>query len=186
MKRQKNAIMKLVKNNIPVQISCPIMKQNLHSYIDVINWGKEHNINVGSDYVIIAKYNHTTENLNNRLTLNDVEQITTQRIKNEPQYLGQIRKAAKEKESMAPDDYVCSVCHSSICVSENGEAYPCAGWQDYTLGNLKESSLSDIWRNSDKVKYLRNLRRRDFPKCINVQIISFALCVWSEMRMSIH
>lgn len=162
----KSAIMKLVENNIPVQISCPIVKQNLHSYMDVIDWGKARNINVGSDYVIIARYDHTTQNLDNRLTLNDVEQIATQRIKNEPQYLNQIKKEAKEKESMKPDDYVCSVCHSSICVSENGDAYPCAGWQDYILGNLNETSLCDIWKNSEKVNYLRNLRRRDFPKCI--------------------
>ena len=44
--------------------------------------------------------------------------------------------------------------------------YPCAGWQDYVLANINEIKLSDIWNKSDKVKYLRNLRRSDFPKCV--------------------
>jgi radical SAM protein with 4Fe4S-binding SPASM domain len=167
--KTKNAILELIENDIPMQISCPIMKQNINSYDDVVAWGKEHNINVGSDYVIIAKYNHTTQNLNNRLSINDVNEVIKQRIINEPKYIELIEKEAETKKNMSPDDFVCSVCHSSICIAENGTVYPCAGWQDYVLGNINKISLNDIWRNSEKVQYLRNLRRRDFPKCIQCQ-----------------
>lgn len=31
-----------------------------------------------------------------------------------------IAKEAKQKKNMNPDDFVCSVCHSSICIAENG------------------------------------------------------------------
>ena len=65
-----------------------------------------------------------------------------------------------------PDDFVCSVCHSSICVTDNGDVYPCAGWQGYIVGNVNHTSLNDIWDNSEKVRYLRGLRKHDFPKCI--------------------
>lgn len=164
--KTKNAILKLRENDIPLQISCPIMKQNINCYNDVIEWGKAHNINVGSDYVIIARYNHTTQNLSNRLSINDVKKVINQRIFNEPQYLEVMEKEAEQKKNMNPDDFVCSVCHSSICIAENGNVYPCAGWQDYVVGNVKETSLSDIWENSVRVQYLRNLHRRDFPKCI--------------------
>jgi radical SAM protein with 4Fe4S-binding SPASM domain len=44
--------------------------------------------------------------------------------------------------------------------------YPCAGWQDYVVGNVKETAIKDIWDNSEKVQYLRGLRKQDFPKCI--------------------
>lgn len=164
--KTKNAILKLIENDIPLQISCPIMKQNLNSYIDVVDWGKAHNINVGSDYVIIARYNHTTQNLSNRLSLNDVKEFSNQRIINQPEYLELIEKEAEKKKNTNPDDSVCSVCYSSICIAENGNVYPCAGWQDYVVGNINETSLKDIWNNSIKVKYLRSLRKRDFPKCI--------------------
>lgn len=164
--KTKNAIIRLRENDIPLQISCPIMKQNIYCYNDVIEWGKAHNINVGSDYVIIARYNHTTQNLSNRLSINDVKEVINQRIFNEPQYLEVIEKEAEQKKNMNPDDFVCSVCHSSICIAENGNVYPCAGWQDYVVGNVNETSLNDIWNNSIKVQYLRSLHRRDFPKCI--------------------
>ncbi len=164
--KTKNAILQLRENDIPLQISCPIMKQNINCYNDVINWGKAHNINVGSDYVIIARYNHTTQNLSSRLSINDVKEVINLRIINEPQYLELMEKEAKQKKNMNPDDFVCSVCHSSICIAENGNVYPCAGWQDYVVGNVNETSLNDIWNNSIKVQYLRSLHKRDFPKCI--------------------
>jgi len=164
--KTKNAILKLWENDIPLQISCPIMKQNFNCYNDVIDWGKAHNINVGSDYVIIARYNHTTQNLSNRLSINDVKEIINQRIVNEPKYLELMEKEAEKKKNMNPDDFACSVCHSSICIADNGNIYPCAGWQDYVVGNVNETSLNDIWNNSIKVQYLRRLHKRDFPKCI--------------------
>ena len=164
--KTKKAILKLWENDIPLQISCPIMKQNINCYNDVIDWGKAHNINVGSDYVIIARYNHTTQNLSNRLSINDVKEIISHKIVNDPRYLELMEKEAEKKNNMNPDDFVCSVCHSSICLADNGNVYPCAGWQDYVVGNINETSLEDIWNNSIKVHYLRSLRRRDFPKCI--------------------
>lgn len=164
--KTKNAILILKDNDIPLQISCPIIKQNINCYNDVIDWGKAHNINVGSDYVIIARYNHTTQNLSNRLSINDVKKIISQRNINEPEYLELMEKEAEKKKNMNPDDIVCSVCYSSICIADNGNVYPCAGWQDYVVGNVNEASLDDIWNKSIKVQYLRSLRKRDFPKCI--------------------
>lgn len=163
--KTKNAILKLKENDIPLQISCPIMEQNINCYNDVIDWGKAHNINVGSDYVIIARYNHTTQNLSSRLSINDVKKVINDRIVNEPKYLEIMEKDAEYKKNVNPDDIVCSVCHSSICIAENGNVYPCAGWQDYVVGNVNETSLIDIWNNSIKIQYLRSLRKRDFPKC---------------------
>jgi radical SAM protein with 4Fe4S-binding SPASM domain len=52
-------------------------------------------------------------------------------------------------------------------MTANGNVYPCSGWQDYILGNVKKASLKNIWENSSGVKYLRGLRRKDFPKCLN-------------------
>lgn len=163
--KTKAAILMLIENDILVQISCPIMKQNMNCYEDVIEWGREQNINVNRDYVIIARYDHTIQNLNCRLSIDDVRQIINRNIDNNPQYFESMEKEYVKKKDIDLDDYICSVCHSSICISENGNVYPCAGWQDYIVGNISEMKLSDIWNNSKKVKYLRNLRRRDFPQC---------------------
>ena len=165
--KTKAAILKLVENNIPVQISCPIIKQNLDCYKDVIKWAETYNINVNSDYVIIARYDHTVCNLDCRLTMEEIRDIILQKIKNNAEYMESIEKELVMKKRMNPNDYICSVCQSSICISENGKVYPCAGWQEYVVGNINEEKLSDIWNNSERIKYLRNLRRRDFRQCVN-------------------
>jgi radical SAM protein with 4Fe4S-binding SPASM domain len=164
--KTKQAILKLWENNIPMQISCPIMRQNINSYKDVLDWGKEHNISVSSDYVIIARYNHTTGNLNNRLFIKDVKELIKQKIDNDTQYLEQIELETQRRKAVKLDDPICSVCHSSLCITENGDVYPCAGWQDYVVGNVNHASLSDIWLGSERIKHLRDLCKRDFPQCI--------------------
>lgn len=164
--KTKNAILKLIEHDIPIQISCPIMKQNKDCYGDVIKWAEKHKIHVGDDYVIIARYNHTTNNLNCRLSINEVKEMIYDKIANNANYVEQMELEAEKKKNIEPNDFVCSVCHSSICIADNGNVYPCAGWQDYVVGNVKETSLNDIWDNSVKVQYLRGLRKYNFPKCI--------------------
>ena len=171
--KTKNAILKLIENDIPLQISCPIMKQNKEYYSDVIEWAKNHNIQVSDDYVIIARYNHTINNLNCRLSDDEVKELIYIKATNNPLYLKQIEIEAKKKKGIEPNDFVCSVCNSSICIAENGNIYPCAGWQDYILGNVKENSINYIWNNSEKVQYLRDLRRHDFPKCLQCSAKEF-------------
>lgn len=171
--KTKNAILKLIENDIPLQISCPIMKQNKECYSDVIEWAKNHNIQVSDDYVIIARYNHTINNLNCRLSDDEVKELIYIKATNNPLYLKQIEIEAKKKKGIEPNDFVCSVCNSSICIAENGNIYPCAGWQDYILGNVKENSINYIWNNSEKVQYLRDLRRHDFPKCLQCSAKEF-------------
>jgi radical SAM protein with 4Fe4S-binding SPASM domain len=164
--KTKNAILKLIENDIPLQISCPILKQNKNCYDEVIKWAKKHKIHVGDDYVIIARYNHSTQNLSCRLSINEINEVINHIVMNDTKYLEQMEKAAEKKKNISPDNAVCSVCYSSICIADDGKVYPCAGWQDYIVGNVKETSLNDIWDNSEKVQYLRSLRKQDFPKCI--------------------
>lgn len=179
-KKTKNAILKLIENDIPLQISCPVMKQNQKSYNDVKDWARKHNIHVGDDYVIIARYDHTTQNLDNRLSINEVEEVINDIAANDTSYMMQMEREADEKRNISINDFVCSVCHSSICIADNGNVFPCAGWQDYYIGNIKENSLEDIWNNSEKIQYLRGLRRKDFPKC--VQCLDKEFCTMCMVR----
>jgi len=166
LKKTKNAILKLIENDIPLQISCPIMKQNKNCYEDVINWAKKHKIHASDDYGIIARYNHTTQNLSCRLSINEIKEIIDDKVVNDSKYIEQVEAEAEKKRNMTLTDSICSVCQSSICIADNGNVYPCAGWQDYIVGNAKVTSINDIWDNSIKVQYLRNLQKKDFPKCI--------------------
>ena len=73
------------------------MKQNKNCYDDVVNWAKKHKIHVSDDYVIIARYNHTTQNLSCRLSINEIKEVINDRIANDINYLEQIKKEAEKK-----------------------------------------------------------------------------------------
>lgn len=164
--KTKSAILKLLEHDVPLQIACPIMKQNKHCYQNVIDWAKERKIQVGSDHVVLARYNHSTDNLSCRLSIEEVGEVIRERISNDVRYIQQMEEESRKRASASVNDSVCSVCHSSICVSENGNVYPCAGWQDHVVGNVNNTSLREIWDNSEGVQYLRVLRKRDFTRCI--------------------
>lgn len=164
--KTKAAIELLVNNGIPVQISCPIMKQNLYCYEEVIKWGREHDINVNSDYVIIGQYNHLLENLNCRLSIEDVSTVIQNDIRTDSNFWNKFVKQQEKRMKRSAGDPVCSVCFMSLCVAPNGDIYPCAGWQGYKLGNIRETRLDELWNESEKVTWLRGVHWSDFPKCM--------------------
>jgi len=165
VKTQK-AILELVKNKIPLQLSCPIMQQNKNSYQDVISWASEYQIPVGDDYVIIAKHDHSTDNLVCRMTLPEVKDVIRKRSIFNKKFFSNMESQVINKRKESSQDFICSVCSSSVCISETGNVYPCAGWQSQVIGNVKDTLLSDIWNYSEEIKYLRELRKSDFPKCV--------------------
>lgn len=164
--KTKKSILKLIENDIPLQISCPIIRHNKNCYNDVVNWAKKYGVYAGDDFIIIARYNNTKQNLDCRLSISEIEKVIEDKAKFDSNYLENIKTEAEKNKVFSPDDYVCSVCESTLCITVNGNVYPCAGWQGFVVGNIKDKSLDEIWNYSDEVIYLRNLRKKDFPKCI--------------------
>ena len=169
--KTKTAILKLIENDIPVQISCPAMKQNKHCSKNVLNWAHELKCKAQIDYIMIAQSDYDTQNLANRLSLNETKDVINDIIENDIIYQQWILSSEFNENFVGKkdisDDLVCGVCTSTLCMIADGNIYPCAGWQNYVIGNVKDTLLRDIWENSSKVKYLRGLRRKDFPICLD-------------------
>lgn len=161
--KTKLGILKLIEAGIPVQISCQVMKQNKASFMDVVEWGHANNIPAAFNYMIFGEYDHSNENLQNRLSLDEVEEVFDRQ--NSRSYSEALMTEAGKKLSMNEDAHVCSVCRYYFGVTAEGDAFPCAGWQAKKLGSLREHSISEIWNDSSEVQYLRQIRLRDFPKC---------------------
>jgi radical SAM protein with 4Fe4S-binding SPASM domain len=145
-----------------------------------LNWAHEHKIRAETDFIMMARYDHTTDNLDNRLSLDEVGKIITEIIEYNPNYQEELLKADFEKAASrdTSNDIVCGVCVASICMVANGNVYPCAGWQDYVCGNVHQTPLKEIWENSPKVQYLRSLRKKDFPECTSCADKTFcAMCM---------
>lgn len=163
--KTKDGILRLCNEGIPVQISCPIIKQNKDSFIDVLHWGWAHQIAVATEPVIFAAYDHSGCNLKNRLSVEEVARVLM--VQMGEGYAETISKTAEEKESLTANDPICSVCRYSLCISANGEAFPCAGWQNYVVGDLNHQTVQEIWETSEKIKKLRQIKRSRFTQCVD-------------------
>ncbi len=174
-KKTKDAIDKLVKADIPVQISCPIMKANKNDYGEVVKYAHTLKIKVQTDFMLIARADLDTENLANRLSIEETAEVIKDIIKDDIKYYEETLTKVTRAElyEIDPERFkkqpVCGVGYDNCCITANGDVYPCAGWQDYVLGNVYKQSLREIWENSPRVKDLRKITQGSFPQCLECE-----------------
>ena len=63
-----------------------------------------------------------------------------------------------------PNAPICGIGKRSCVVGPFGDVYTCLGYQR-SLGNLREHSFAEIWRDTGVLAQLRRLRVRDLPVC---------------------
>lgn len=167
--KTKSAIEKLYKANIPVQISCPLMKANKKGYDKVMQYAKSLRMKSQTDFIMMAQADLDTKNLSNRLSLQETEAVIQDILENDVDY----RESTLEQEpvsSIPLEQYaempLCGAGVNDLCVTVTGDVYPCAGWQDYVVGNVFKQPLKEIWEESQKLVEVRKIRQKDFPKCL--------------------
>lgn len=162
--KTRTAVQKVVSAGIPVQISCPIMKENKDTFLDVVEWAAGYNIGTAVQPQIYAQYDHTGRNLRHRLSVDEIAQAVRELL--EAGYGSSWLSGPKEAEKRHPKDPVCSICRYMLCVSARGTVYPCVGWQNNVIDTLNRTSLRDIWKKSEKICYLRQINLSRFPRCV--------------------
>lgn len=171
------SIRRLIDADVPIQISCPTMKENKNDFGEVLRWAHKHKIRATTDYSIMAEYNNDTSNLSHRLDPEECEEVIQDILNWDIDYQNQVLSSNFEQQAQEYsndlDAALCGVGISTCCMVSNGSVYPCAGWQSYTCGNLNNESLEDIWMHSEKMNKLRSLRRRDMKACIGCDMQTF-------------
>ena len=167
----------LIAANIPVQISCPTMRKTYASYKKVLEWAYSHGIKGYTDYIMMARIDKSTDNLANRLTLDETKSLLEDIINYDIEYRT-ILDADTEPSLLNPEENVCGAGVDSLCIAANGEFYPCSGFQGYPLGNAHSLSVSEVWNNSEALKKLRAVKWRDFPQCMKCEAKPYcAMCM---------
>lgn len=177
--KTKAAIFKLIENNIPLQISCPSMRENKDSFAEVAKWAAQYGIRVITDYIMMARYDRSTDNLEHRISLEETEPIINSIIENDFAYRLQIAKTDFKQIPIqnVDEELMCGVGFTSLCMSADGTLYPCAGWH-YKCGDIREQALQKIWINSPELKKLRQLRKKDMKNCASCENYDFcAVCM---------
>lgn len=168
-------IEKCLSNDIHIKISCPTMKANYKDFEDLLIWGNKNHIQVLTDYNIMARSDTSTDNLKQRLSEDEAASVINSIIKYDESYKklikGKVGQSIKIDES-AP---ICNVGRDKICVSSTGNFYPCPGWHEMILGNIHKTSLKDVWYGSEKLNWLRSLKRCEISKCIRCNSKEFCL-----------
>lgn len=161
----RDNILKLIENDLPLHVSCPTMKGNKDDFGEVLRWCHEHKIRAQTDYIMMAMYDHETDNLANRLSVNEAGKVISDIMADDVDYQRAILAPDFVEQcnqvQFNPERRLCGVGISSCCMVANGNVYPCAGWQEMVLGNLNEMPLQEIWDNSEKIKWLRGLKMND-------------------------
>ncbi len=177
--KTKAAIEKLVAADIPIQISCPIMKANKDGYTEVLEYAKKLKVKAQTDYIMMARADLDTGNLANRLSLDETEVLIRDILEHDMSYREDVLEQLPVSDEIAFDiekykkQRVCGVGYDNCCITANGDVYPCAGWQDFVLGNVFKQTLQEIWENSERVKQLRKITQASFPQCIKCDARDF-------------
>lgn len=173
--KTKAAIEKLVSADVPIVISCPMMKANYKGYKDVLKYAQSIKCKVNVDVIMMAQADLDTNNLANRLSIKESGEVISDIIENNEDYRNLISDMASFSSLMYShhDNFVklplCGAGINDCCIAENGDVYPCAGWQDMIVGNVYQQSLKEIWDNSEKLKTIRAVTQGDFPQCLECE-----------------
>jgi radical SAM protein with 4Fe4S-binding SPASM domain len=178
--KTKNAIERLIKENIPVQISCPVLAINKDSYKDVLIYAQKNKIKAQTDFIIMAQADFNTSNLENRIKIDDASRLINDIIHYDKDYKTILLNNTKNDEDIEEikKSPICGVGLDSICVASNGDYYPCAGWQGMVVGNANKNNLDYIWAHSSKLNELRSITYNDFPQCFTCSARDYcSLCL---------
>ena len=174
--KTKTAIEKLHNADIPVQISCPIMKANKDGYDEVMKYAQRLRMKAQTDYIMMAQADLNTSNLANRISIEETEKVIRDIMENDVDY--QTETLAQEPlSSISEEEFaemsLCGAGLNDLCVTVNGDIYPCAGWQGFVVGNVFRESLKEIWEHSPKLEQIRMIKQKDFPKCLKCEARDF-------------
>ena len=84
--KTKTAIEKLHNADIPVQISCPIMKANKDGYDEVMKYAQRLRMKAQTDYIMMAQADLDTSNLANRISVEETEKVIRDIMENDVDY----------------------------------------------------------------------------------------------------
>lgn len=168
--KTKDAIERLHDADVPLTISCPTMRQNFKGYLDVIKYAESLRIYAQTDFIMMAKADHDSSNLDNRLTLDQTRQLL-ERIVNdglpaESEYFDPKHKEEMSTPEERAEEPLCGAGVDKMCLNANGNYYPCSGFQDYPVGNCYRQKLREVWEMSPQLKFIRSLRGKDISKCV--------------------
>jgi len=173
--KSMKSIQMFLENDIPVQISCPVMKQNFSHYKEVLKWANAHKIKANTDLELSGQTDYNTDNLDNMPDFEESKKVLIDMLEEDKEWQRVLMKeyAKGVTTKRDPEEHLCGVGVDILYIAADGGVYPCGTWQGYKIGDLKKDSVKNIWENNPKIKHLRSIRLKDFPQYWNSELKEF-------------
>lgn len=157
LQRSLNGLKELSKRKIPLRIKCPLLKQNVKDYKNIIKLSNNLNAKYQFDPVIFPKSNGKNEPLKFRIGTKELRRILSDPLLKD-----------KDTRYFNPD-IVCSAGHNSCTITSYGDVLPCI-LLPINLGNLKIKRFEEIWESSKKLQALRDIEWQNLKVCSSCRL----------------
>lgn len=157
LSKVKEAIKNLKENKIDIHISIILHRYNISELDKMIDFCKKENLLYQISTEITERYDKSLGARDYEITNEQFEELLNSDY-------GHLFQTKNPKGS-----YQCS-CARSVCgISHSGEVYPCIG-APIPSGNINDSSFINIWKNSNPLNKIRNLKTQDFKSCVTCDV----------------
>ena len=175
------AIEHLIREKIPVQIACPVMEQNKDEVPSLMKYAKKHDISLRAGGVILPQFDGNDDfYTSSSLSLEQRKRMICSMMDEDEAYAKELLETRNYSDSLYENpkafvkSRICDAGFRQCAVSPTGDVFPCPEWQTYCLGNISETTLIEIWNNSPRINYLRQMNRQsNLRKCLGCKALDF-------------
>ncbi len=183
--RSLDAIPLLRRQGLQVKLACPLMRQNLLGYREVMNLAETLGVPYVLDLTITPMMNGDRGTLALRNRGKELLAVLTDAKLNTHSTagcneggrtagtgsLGSTTSSGLEGEQTY-EDIPCSAGHNSVYISPYGDVFPCVQLV-MPASNLRRHSFADIWYGSGAMRRVRAVREHQLPDCAKCSIRSY-------------
>jgi AdoMet-dependent heme synthase len=158
------AIHSLMAKRIPVLIKCPLMRGNFESYDGLKALAEQLNIPLRIDSTITPRNDGSLEPAQQRLTSDQLVQFYSK---------PELRKFAEiDRRLPSANDSICGIGKRGCVIGPFGDVHTCMGYKP-PIGNLREQSFAEIWRDTGTLYKLRRASAADVAVCGSCEKFSY-------------
>lgn len=158
-----SAIKFLRERGVPVIIKCVLMEQNFNEYNQILELGQKFGTSCFFDPILAPRDDGSRDVLKYSLSDEDLGHVFS-----DEKVSPYSHRACKKK----PKDFLCDVGKTVCSISPYGDVYPCVQLH-INAGNLRKKSFSQIWRFSEQMLYVRNIKVENLPECYECELLPY-------------
>ena len=173
--RAKNNLQMLLNSKTSVGLAVTVSEKNANELAEIKKMfmdmgGKEKDIT----FNMLLESAHNDNKIGLHRAGNTLKDYFTQNA--------ELKVNTLNKPRLGDFSFVCSAGRSSCVIKSNGDILPC-GFMNSIAGNIFETSLTNIWRDSHVFKMTRSIKENHFEKCISCSVLEYCpICIANNLN----